>query len=138
MKQNNISTKIKWLRISYWIGAIADIMVGVAAFLPGLRQLVWGLDMPIQGAGLIFVGYFGAVAFAWAFLLLWADRKPLERRGIALITIFPVVTGLMAAEICAIVQNIAPMLNLGLMLGGQTMLIILYAFSYINSREESE
>ncbi len=31
----------------------------------------------------------------WTVLLLWADRKPVERKGVLVITVFPVVIGLL-------------------------------------------
>ena len=79
--------------------------------------------------------YFGLIVFAWTCLLLWADRKPLERKGVLLLTCFPVLVGLIAVEVYAMIENIAPILNLGLLIGMQTMLLILFGFSYINYRE---
>jgi len=128
------SSKIKWLRISYWVGAVADIILGIVMFFPGLTQTLWGLTMPIQGTGLFFSKYFGAVAIMWGCLLLWADRRPLERRGVALLTWF-VVAGIMVVEIYGVVQNITLPLNMGILLGSQMLLLALYGFSYINSRE---
>ena len=84
---------------------------------------------------MIFAGYAGSMIIAWTFLLLWADRKPLERREVAALTCFPVLFGLMGAEVYAIVQNNAATLNMGLFLGMQTILLILFGFSYYNSRE---
>ena len=84
---------------------MADLIGGVVlVFLPGVGQHIWGLDKPIQGAGLVFAGYAGSMIIAWTFLLLWADRKPLERRGVAALTCFPVLFGLMGAEVHAIVH----------------------------------
>jgi hypothetical protein len=34
----------------------------------------------------------------WTLLLLWADRRPLERRGVLPITVVPVIAGLMAND----------------------------------------
>jgi len=34
----------------------------------------------------------------WTVLLLWADRQPLERRGVLPITVLPVIAGLMAND----------------------------------------
>ena len=51
MKQETQANRILWLRISYWTGAIADLIGGVVlVFLPGVGQHIWGLDKPIQGA----------------------------------------------------------------------------------------
>lgn len=134
MKQEN--TKIKWLRISYWTGAIADLAAGGAmVFFPGLTQHLWGEYIPIQETGFIGWKFAGSMIIAWTFLLLWADRKPLERKGTLLLTCFPVIVSLMAVEVYAMVQNIAPMLNLGIIIGMQSMLLILFSFSYFNSEE---
>ncbi|MFX0101311.1 MAG: hypothetical protein ACFFCS_17185, partial [Candidatus Hodarchaeota archaeon] len=35
---------------------------------------------------------------AWTILLLWADRKPLERRGVVLQTVIPVLAGLVLSR----------------------------------------
>ena len=36
--------------------------------------------------------------FGWTALLLWADRAPVERRDVLLLTVFPVVVGLAVNE----------------------------------------
>jgi hypothetical protein len=38
----------------------------------------------------------------WTVLLIWADRKPLERRGVLPITVLPVIAGLMANDADAV------------------------------------
>ncbi len=38
----------------------------------------------------------------WTLLLLWADRWPLERRGVLPITVVPVIAGLMANDAHAV------------------------------------
>jgi len=35
----------------------------------------------------------------WTFLLIWADRKPIERKDILLLTVIPVVVGIMVINI---------------------------------------
>ena len=70
----------------------------------------------------------------WTFLLIWADRKPLERKGVLLLTVFPVVSGLLLAEFYAVVSGIMSfekMLPTGIFLTG---LIALFSFSYFNSK----
>jgi hypothetical protein len=37
----------------------------------------------------------------WTVLLIWAALDPLGRRGILLLTVFPVITGIVAATIVA-------------------------------------
>ena len=66
----------------------------------------------------------------WTFLLIWADRSPVERKGILLLTAFPVVTGLLLAEIYAVQSGMltfGQMIPTGAFLVG---LIVLFCFSY--------
>jgi hypothetical protein len=41
------------------------------------------------------MGIGASLMFGWAVLLLWANRKPMDRKGVLLVTIFPVITGLL-------------------------------------------
>lgn len=108
----NAPSEVLWARIAYWAGAIADLVVGIVVFLPALTEWLLQLEEPIQGTGLVFSKYFAALALAWALLLLWADRRPLERKGILLLTIFPVLVGLIASGVYAMIEDVAPTLNL--------------------------
>ena len=74
----------------------------------------------------------------WTILLIWADRKPLERKGILLLTAFPVVSGLLLAELYAVASGIISferMFPTGIFLVG---LITLFSFSYFNSRSVAD
>ena len=80
-----------------------------------------------------------AVMLSWAGVLVWADRKPIERKGILVPTV-AVIVGLMASGAYAVAsgifpcQRIVPTSVLGI------ALIILFSFSYFNagSAEEGE
>ena len=39
------------------------------------------------------------MVFAWTCLLIWADRKPAERKGVLLLTIFPVLVGILTTRL---------------------------------------
>lgn len=124
--------KILMLRISYWTGAVVDLFFGLTLlFLPGITRFLWQLEEPIQGAGLMWTQYFGSIVFAWTFLLLWADRKPLERKGVLLLTAFPVLTGFIAIEVYVIISGSYGVVNPGLLIGMQTALFALFMFSYL-------
>jgi hypothetical protein len=126
--------RVLWARIDYWTGAIADLIVRIVVFFPAPTEWLLQLDEPMQGAGLMYSKYFGTTAVAWAFPLLWADRRPLESKGMVLLTIFPVLVGLIAVGVYAAIEDIASTLNIGLLIGSQIMLLILYGFSYMNAR----
>lgn len=117
--------QILWLRISYWVGAVAD---GFATYRMLFPKIAHGVEYKYAlslGASLM---------LGWTILLIWADRKPLERKGILLLTAFPVVSGLLLAEVYAVfsgVITLEKMLPTGVFLVG---LITLFSFSYFNAK----
>jgi membrane-bound ClpP family serine protease len=70
------------------------------------------------------------------------DRKPTERKAILLITVFPVITGLLLSGIYAVATDLLPSTKIipGFVIG--VILIILMLYSYLNARgvgrEEAE
>jgi hypothetical protein len=118
--------KIIWLRISYWVDTIAD---GLAALRMLFPKIAYGVDYRYA------LGLGASLMIGWTFLLIWADRKPLERKGVLLITAFPVITGILLAEIYAVATELITfekMLPTGVFL---VALIVLFSFSYFNARE---
>lgn len=65
------------IRTSYWVAAIADFVIAVLALIPARM----GVESFVYPMGLM-----SAVAFSWGVLLLFADRKPLERKWVLLPT----------------------------------------------------
>ena len=138
MKQQNTANKIFWLRVSYWTGAIIDLIYAIVLLFPGLIQLFWQLDAPVQGTDLMWTKYFGSLVFAWTCLLLWADRKPLERKGVLLLTCYPVIGGLISVDVYSIIYSLANPIILGLRITGLSLVFILMSFSYIHAKETNE
>jgi len=54
------------------------------------------------------MGLAASLMLGWTFLLIWADQKPVERKGILLLTIFPVISGLLSAGIFGVVMELIP------------------------------
>lgn len=66
------------IRTSYWVAAIVDFVVAIVVLIPermGVPHFVYPM------------GLMSAVAFSWAVLLIFADRKPIERRWVLVPTI---------------------------------------------------
>lgn len=117
---------VTWLRISYWSGAIADVLIGVLTLIPA-RMGETEFRYPM--------GLAASVMFCWAGLLIWADRKPVARKGVLLPTI-AVIVGLMASGIYAVLSGIFPMQRiLATSLLG-IVLIALFVFSYLKAGAE--
>ena len=92
MKMEN---DILFLRISYWLGAIIDAIVGIAMIYPPFFAMMEGFTAFNPGIDYTFaMGYGAPLMFGWTALLIWCDRKPVERKEILLITMFPVISGI--------------------------------------------
>jgi len=87
-----------WLRVAYWVAAIADFGVAVLALIPE-RMVVDEFVYPM--------GLMSAVAFSWGVMLIIADRKPMERRWVIVPTIL-VVFLLGVAVVYAGVRGLIP------------------------------
>lgn len=80
------------LRTSYWVGAIVDLVAGLIMIFPGLYALFNGLPGFTATPAFRNIAGMGApLMLGWTALLIWADRKPVERKAILLITLIPII-----------------------------------------------
>jgi hypothetical protein len=125
---------VLWLRVSYWAGALIDLLAGLSMLFPPLfvlnRQLGSFSPTPAYRYAL---GLGAPLMLAWTVLLLWADRKPLERRGILPITLL-VILGEGFVEIVAARAGIITAASLIPTWVIQAALTALFLFSYWKAR----
>ena len=96
---------VRWLRRSYRAGALVDALAAAGMAVPRLYgpTLRFEHEFHRDRPEFAYALRTGAPLMAgWTVLLLWADRKPLERRGVLAITIAPVIAGLMANDAHAV------------------------------------
>ena len=129
-----MNTAVRWLRISYWVGAVAD--AGAAAVM--LSQAIFGYQSPLtrytpEVPYRYAMGLGGSLMLGWTILLLWADRRPVDRRGVLLITNV-VILGLVASDIAAVRAGFVLFTSLAPLLAFQVILIILFGGSYAKAR----
>lgn len=87
-----MSNRVFWLRLSYWLGAVVDFLMAVAMSFPGLFFKLLGQSALLTNEPLQYALRLGAaLMFGWTLLLLWADREPVERREVLLLTIFVIL-----------------------------------------------
>lgn len=88
--------KLFIIKTAYWLGIGADAFWAVVLLNPSIFGLINGIPNfnPNLQTRLI-MGIGGILMTGWTLLLLWAVRKPIERRIVILITAFPVVFGLL-------------------------------------------
>lgn len=88
------------LRVAFLAGAITDAAALIPLLVPEAARLLWGFDVP-TGAYRFATGYAASLMLGWTLLLLWAYRKPLERRVVAALTVC-VIYGLVLTEVAAV------------------------------------
>lgn len=122
------------LRIAYWAGAILDGIMVFPLLFPKIAGVIFKIADFNPGVETRYVMGVGAsLMLGWTILLIWADRKPMERRAVILITACPVVIGMMIANLYGVssgflkLENILPTLIL------QAVLLVLFLFSYAYS-----
>ena len=137
MNTESVSRATTWLRVSYWTGAVADGVMVVAMLYPPMpRSLlgVSGTEIIVETRCALAMG--ASLMAGWTILLLWADRKPLERSGVLILTVFPVIVGLaLATAYGAWVGYITFSRAIPVWLF-QLFLVILFSVSYVISRKE--
>ena len=137
--------KINWKlllgRSFYWIGAVLDARAGVRLVTTRYLQQSNFLDFsdPVQLKLLSEVGTAAALMWGWTLLLLWADRKPIERRGVLLLTVFPVVFGLILNSVSMpSFAGVGIQSSVGLILLGALLVFLpLACFLLLRSLEKS-
>jgi hypothetical protein len=75
------------------------------------------------------MGYGAALMLGWTALLLWAYRRPLERRFVAALTVL-VIYGLVAAEAQAVASGALPAWRMVPTWCLQAVLLVLFATAY--------
>ena len=126
---------VRWLRISYWAGAILDALAALSILSPEVFAATNGLQNFHPGIEYRYAMGMGAsLMLGWTALLLWADRKPLERKGVLLITLLPVVLGLALNEIVAVRGGFLSIWMTVPVWFVQAVITSLFIFSYLNAR----
>ena len=117
--------KIKWLRISYWTAAIADFLVALLVLMPGRM----GVSQYVYPMGLM-----SAVAVSWGVLLVFADKRPVERQWILVPTML-VVALLGMVGLHAGFTGLLPWIRVAPSAGASLVVLSLLAFSFFNASD---
>ncbi|MFC1725788.1 hypothetical protein ACFL4T_09185 [candidate division KSB1 bacterium] len=117
------------IKIAYWLGIGADALWAVGLLVPQVFGILTGSpdfnpDLQIR----LIMGMGGSLMTGWTFLLIWAVRKPVERRFVILLTAFPVVSGIFIIALVGFLSGNTS--NIWLMIK-TTILIIFMITSYI-------
>jgi hypothetical protein len=98
--------KIIFIKITYWFGAIMDLLVAVSMTLYIFFDINLGLNLPaitLENKTLLVWGL--GLMWGWTILLIWGNMKPIERRSLILITLVPVLFLYMFSDIFIVIES---------------------------------
>ena len=126
------------LRISYWFGAVLDGVMIIPMLFHRIGGAMFGIEHFEPGNDYRYAMMVGAsLMLGWTVLLIWADRNPIERKGVILITAVPVVIGMVLAGAFAVstgfirVQRMIPTWVI------QAILLFIFLYSYFATSKEN-
>jgi hypothetical protein len=91
------------LRISFLVGAITDGLAFITMTFPKIGSALFGGDSTKLGAEYRYAMGIGSSLMAgWTGLLVWGAINPIERRDILILTLVPVITGIIVATVIAV------------------------------------
>ena len=128
-------TKIKLLKTAFWIGAITDGLAAVIMIFPELREFVFGSDsFEITPAYRYALGMAAALMTGWTVLLIWGSLKPMERKGLLIITVFPVISGIVIAQLYAVYSGYIECVRLIPLWAHLTLISSFFIYAYFKSK----
>ena len=95
-----MNNQIRWLKITFLAGIITDALALVPMLYQPMAKFMWGFDQ-FNGNYFFAMGYGASLMSGWTLLLIWAYKKPLERRFIAFLTTV-VIIGLISPSVAKI------------------------------------
>jgi len=120
------------VKIAYIVGIILDGLMGFDMFLYtffGKSIYLQNQNIPISSSTTQPVMMLGtALMIGWTILLLWSLLKPIERKGMLIITAFPVVFLYLIYDIIQLVDGVNSILSVLII---RCFLIILLTVAYI-------
>ncbi len=95
--------RILFIKICFYVGVIVDLLATIPLLSPGVAKSMFGLNNFEPGHDYLYASRIGAsLMFGWTLLLLWGSFKPIERKGVLLLTVFPVLAGLLISSVLAV------------------------------------
>ena len=130
-----MKNRIILLRFCYWFGAIADALTAILMLSPKLGGSMYGISNFNPGYEYKYAMGIGAsLMLGWTFLLIWADRKPVERRGILLLTV-PVIFGAIISGIYAVGVDLISIEKMVPTWIFQGIIALFFTFSYFYTKD---
>ena len=123
------------IRAVFLAGAVTDAVALLPMLLPSLATLLWGLRDASDSYRLA-MRCGASLMLGWTLLLVWASRRPLERRVVALLTVL-VVGGIVVSEIVGAAAGVVDAWRVVPTWCLQAILLILFAWASYAGRQAS-
>lgn len=131
--------RIRFVRVSYWICIVFELMALVPMLSPALFGKIMAIPDFNPGRDYIYAMSIAAVfTLGWVLLLIWADRKPIERRGVILLTIVPVFAGNFLCGVYAASSGLIATTTMVPSWIAQVLIAALLGFSYHETSKMDE
>ena len=102
MPSVSLETATLLVKVAFLVGAITDGLAIIPMLSRRAGVAIFGGDASKDSASHRYaVGIGAALMAGWTVLLLWGAANPIERRDILLLTVFPVITGIVLATVVA-------------------------------------
>lgn len=132
---DNAEARPRWAVLAFRVGAVVDGIMAVAmVYMPLWARILKLDDFSPSLRYQVDLGVGAALMFGWTGLLLWGARKPVERRGVLLLTAFPVISGILVTAIAAVLTGLNSAAALTTILVGLPLLLALMVVGYLDAR----
>jgi hypothetical protein len=127
------------LKITFWIGAIVDAAAALMLTFPAINTIMTGLP-PAADSAVYRNASASAAALMWGWtvLLIWASFRPIQRKHVMVITLFPVLSWLTIERIIGLAtQTVDPLRNIPILVLQLTIFsLAVYSLWIIRDQKE--
>lgn len=112
-------------------------MMGVAMVHPPLLAKMLQLtEVPATVEVRSALGMGAALMFGWTALLVWGSQQPVQRRGILLLTVVPVILGLVLTTLYGYLAGYIPLIGAISVWVLQSILVTVFISAYLMARAQ--
>ena len=120
--------RVALLRVAFLVGAITDGIAILPMLSISVGGLLWGVHDE-SGLYRFAMRYGASLMFGWTGLLIWAYKRPAERRFVAVLTMV-VICGLALSEVFAVRSGVTTVWRMTPTWCLQVGLLLLFAKAY--------
>ncbi len=130
--------RITTIKLCYVAGAVADALIGILLLFPALSAETLGLaEVPSRLSERLALQMTAVLLFGWTGLLLWGAQSPIERRGVLLLTISPVISGLALTVLLGWSEAYISTGGAETVWSMQALLVGLFAWAFLSAQRHS-